>query len=129
MFRLVIAEGAQVRTNEFRDGDYAAVSMDGPELDLAREGEEQVLRVLDLGAAEVVERTYRWAKTEGDCRVVDFSDRNKTARRWVCLSNRAFSLGAAAWFAMAVSRLRSSLVKSGWSTSFVAVIVPKIRSR
>ncbi len=89
VFRLVIAEGAQVRTNEFRDGDYAAVSMDGPELALAGEGDEKTLRVLDMGAAEVVDRTYRWAKTEGGYRVVDFSDRNKTARRWV----RADALG------------------------------------
>jgi hypothetical protein len=89
VFRLVIAEEATVRTNAFRDDDYEAVSMDGPELELANEGDEKTLRVLDLGAAEVVDRTYRWTKSDGDYRVVDFSDRNKSARRWV----RADALG------------------------------------
>ena len=83
VFRFVIANNGAVRTHEIPDGSYDAASMDGPELNLAAEGESKTLRVLDMGAAEVVERTYRWASTDGDLRVVQFEDRNKSARRWV----------------------------------------------
>jgi len=83
VFRFVIAEGGAVRTNEFLDADYDAVSMDGPELALGGLGQTKSLRILDMGAAEVVDRTYTWAKNDEGFRVIEFSDRNKTARRWV----------------------------------------------
>jgi len=71
--------------------DYDYTTMECPETRLQREGEERVLRLLDLETLSVVTRRYRWVKSEDvtvdgkrlHCRVIDFEDPNKKCRRWV----------------------------------------------
>jgi hypothetical protein len=92
-FRFVISETGVTRTNEFADADYDAVSMDGPELALADVGDEKTLRLLDMGEAQVVARTYRRLKDEAGFLVVEFNDANKRGRRWVKADDLGMFIG------------------------------------
>ena len=66
--------------------------MECPEARLDFAGKTQVtLRILDVEKMAVVKREYRLVRTEQytvggkeyPCRVIDYSDKNKNARRWI----------------------------------------------
>ena len=90
-FLLNITENGVRRTMKVNRDDYDYTTMECPETRLQREGEERVLRLLDLETLSVVTRRYRWVKSEDvtvdgkrlHCRVIDFEDPNKKCRRWV----------------------------------------------
>jgi hypothetical protein len=78
-------------TSTFSRESYDFTTMDCPELRIKEEGESLIVRLLDLEACEVVERTYRWVRMErltvngvADLfRVIEFRDRNKSGTRWI----------------------------------------------
>jgi hypothetical protein len=90
-FLFTIRDNDEIRTEAISREDYDMTSMDSVELQLARPGDEQTLRILDLNLLVLVERRYHWVKSEKiamggtavSSRVVDFMDPNKQIRRWV----------------------------------------------
>jgi hypothetical protein len=82
-FVFVVTQDGATRTNSVGASDYDVVGMDGPETGLAKMNEPTTWRVLDMGGARVVERTYTWLRDEDGLRVVEFSDPYKSGRRWV----------------------------------------------
>jgi archaeosine-15-forming tRNA-guanine transglycosylase len=89
--RLDVREGGKLRTVVFPRGRYDYTTMDCAEMSLTREGEQRVIRLLDLEHVRVVSRNYRWEKSEDipiggrniNCRVIDFEDRDTRGRRWI----------------------------------------------
>jgi Protein of unknown function (DUF3108) len=91
-FRFDVREHGAVRTVVIPRSSYDYTTMECPEARLDFSEKPQVtLRVLDVEKMAVVKREYHLVRTahytvagkEYPCRVVDFSDRNKKARRWI----------------------------------------------
>lgn len=89
--RLDIKEAGTARTVIFPRDRYDYTTMDCAEMSLTKEGEQRVIRLLDLEHVRVVTRSYRWKKSEDipigarsiNCRVIDFEDRDTHGRRWI----------------------------------------------
>jgi hypothetical protein len=91
-FRFDVSENGKKRTIAIRRSSYDHTTMECPEatMDFAARG-KTVLRILDTEYMTVVERSYRLVREEvyrvGDkeyhCRLVDFTDPNKSCRRWI----------------------------------------------
>jgi hypothetical protein len=82
-FVFLVTENGATTTSVVHDADYDAVGMEGPELALSEPGATNTLRVLDVGAARVIERSYCWIRSEDGLRVVEYADANKSGTRWV----------------------------------------------
>jgi len=90
-FLLRISGNGSVRSMVVERSRYDHTTMECPEIAMKREGEELTLRLLDLETLMVVNRRYRWEKSEDvtvdgrkiRCRVVTFEDCNKKCRRWI----------------------------------------------
>lgn len=63
-FTLRITDGSGQRTESFKRGSYDFTTMDCPEMTLKQEGEQAVVRLLDLEHGRVVTRRYRWIRSE-----------------------------------------------------------------
>lgn len=91
VFRFSIVENGAERILEIPRDSYDVTTQDGVELTLDAALKERKLRVLDLGALQVVERTYQLSGREEieagagrtACRVIDMEDCNKKIRRWI----------------------------------------------
>jgi hypothetical protein len=91
-FRFDLYENGKKRTIAIRRSSYDHTTMECPEatMDFGAKG-KTVLRMLDTEYMTVVERSYRLVREElyriGDreyrCRIVDFTDPNKSCRRWI----------------------------------------------
>lgn len=90
VFRFRVNENGASRTVSVPRSSYDCTTMDCPETGMQREGETMEVRLLDLEQARVVKRKFHWVRSEEveaggrrlQCRVVDFSDHNNSARRW-----------------------------------------------
>jgi hypothetical protein len=91
-FRFEAREQGVSRTVVIPRSSYDYTSMECPEARIDFSEKPQVtLRILDVEKMAVVRREYRLVRTahytvagkEYPCRVVDFSDPNKKARRWI----------------------------------------------
>jgi hypothetical protein len=91
-FRFDVREQGATRSVVIPRSSYDYTTMECPEARLDFSGKKQVaLRVLDVEKLAVVKREYRLVRTtdyvmagkEYPCRIVDFSDQNKKARRWI----------------------------------------------
>jgi hypothetical protein len=91
-FRFDVHEQGTTRSIVIPRSSYDYTTMECPEARLDFSAAPQItLRVLDVEKLAVVKREYRLVKntqyTIGDkefpCRIVDFSDPNKKARRWI----------------------------------------------
>jgi len=91
-FRFDIREHGGIRTVIIPRSSYDYTTMECPEARLDFSEKPQVtLRILDVEKMAVVKRGYHLIRTahytiagkEYPCRVVDFSDQNKKARRWI----------------------------------------------
>ncbi|HBA88136.1 MAG TPA: hypothetical protein DCZ75_09185 [Geobacter sp.] len=90
-FRFRLNENGTARTVSVPRSSYDFTTMDCPETTMRSEGESIEVRLLDLEQARVVKRKLHWIRSEVievggrrlRCRVVDLSDPNTTARRWV----------------------------------------------
>jgi hypothetical protein len=91
-FRFNVNENGKKRTIAIRRSSYDHTTMECPEatMDFGATG-KMVLKMLDTEFMTVVERRYRLVREEiyrvGDkeyhCRIVDFTDPNKSCRRWI----------------------------------------------
>lgn len=102
VFRFEVKERSGVRSLAVSRRSYDATTMEFPEaqLDLHR-ARPSAIRVLDVERLAVVKREYRLHRETAytvsgkdyPCLAVDFSDQNKSARRWIRReSNSAFML-------------------------------------
>jgi hypothetical protein len=90
-FMIEIKENGKQRTMAVNRESYDFTTMECPEVRIKHEGDEMTVRLLDLETLSVVNRRYRWVKSEDvevdgrriRCRVVDFEDPNKKCRRWI----------------------------------------------
>jgi hypothetical protein len=91
-FRFNVREQGGVRSVIIPRSSYDYTTMECPEARQDFSGKTEVsLRVLDVEKMAVVKRDYRLIRTEQysvagkdyPCRVIDYSDRNKKARRWI----------------------------------------------
>jgi hypothetical protein len=91
-FRFDVREHGGTRTIVIPRSSYDYATMECPEARLDFSGKTQVtLRILDVEKMAVVKREYRFVRTEQytvggkeyPCRVIDYSDQNKKARRWI----------------------------------------------
>ncbi|MDD2310698.1 MAG: hypothetical protein PHH91_14065 [Desulfuromonadaceae bacterium] len=91
-FRFDVREQGGARSVIIPRSSYDYTTMECPEARQDFSGKAEVtLRVLDVEKMAVVKREYRLVRTEQyavagkefPCRVVDYSDRNKKARRWI----------------------------------------------
>jgi hypothetical protein len=91
-FRFDVHEQGVARSVVIPRSSYDYTTMECPEARLDFSGKSQVsLRILDVEKMAVVKREYRLVRNESytvagkeyPCRVVDYSDRNKKARRWI----------------------------------------------
>ncbi|NTV48933.1 MAG: hypothetical protein HGB32_10130 [Geobacteraceae bacterium] len=91
-FRFDVREQGGARSVIIPRSSYDCTTMECPEARLDFSGKAEVaLRVLDVEKMAVVKRDYRLVRTaqytvdgkEYPCRIVDYSDRNKKARRWI----------------------------------------------
>jgi hypothetical protein len=91
-FRFDVREQGGARSLVIPRNSYDYTTMECPEARLDFADRSQVtLRILDVEKMAVVRRDYQLVKTAhyaiGDrklpCRIVDYSDRNKKARRWI----------------------------------------------
>ncbi len=91
-FRFDVHEQGVARSVIIPRSSYDYTTMECPEARIEFSGKPQVtLRVLDVEKMAVVKREYRLVRTaqytvggkEYPCRIVDYSDRNKKARRWI----------------------------------------------
>lgn len=90
-FLLDIRENGVKRTLAVNRDRYDYTTIECPEITMKHEGDEMKLRLLDLETLMVVNRSYRWVKSEDvtvngqqiHCRVIDFEDQNKKGRRWI----------------------------------------------
>jgi len=91
-FRFNVNKNSKKRTIAIPRSSYDHTTMECPEatMDFGAKG-KTVLRMLDTEYMTVVERSYRLVREElyriGDreyhCRIVDFTDPNKSCRRWI----------------------------------------------
>ena len=97
-FRFEVHEQGATRTLAIPRESYDYTTMECPEAQLDFSDKTQVtLRVLDVEKMAVVKRDYRLvrnaryrvAEKEYPCRIVDFTDRNKNARRWISYDGSA----------------------------------------
>ncbi len=100
-FRFDVREHGATRAVVIPRSSYDYTTMECPEARIDFSERPQVtLRVLDVEKMAVVQREYRLVRTahytvagkEYPCRVVDFSDRNKKARRWITWDGTAVVL-------------------------------------
>ena len=91
-FRFDVREQGMARSVVIPRSSYDYTTMECPEARLDFAGKTQVtLRILDVEKMAVVKREYRLVRTEQytvggkeyPCRVIDYSDQNKNARRWI----------------------------------------------
>lgn len=91
-FRFDVREQGGARSVIIPRSSYDYTTMECPEARQDFSGKTEVsLRVLDVEKMAVVKRDYRLVRTgqysvagkEYPCRIVDYSDRNKKARRWI----------------------------------------------
>lgn len=91
-FRFDVREQGVARTIVIPRSSYDFTTMECPEARLDFAGNPLVtLRILDVEKMAVVKREYRLVRTEQytvggkeyPCRVIDYSDQNKKARRWI----------------------------------------------
>ena len=91
-FRFDVREQGTSHTIVIPRSSYDCTTMECPEARLDFGGKTEVsLKVLDVEKMAVVKREFRLVRTayytvDGKsypCRIVDFSDRNKKARRWI----------------------------------------------
>ncbi len=91
-FRFDAHEPGGMRSVDIPRNSYDYTTMECPEAQLDFSGKsEVVLRILDVEKMVVVKRDYHLIRNafypvggkESPCRIVDFSDRNKKARRWI----------------------------------------------
>ena len=91
-FRFEVREQGMARSVVIPRGSYDHTTMECPEARLDFAGKTHVtLRILDVEKMAVVKREYRLVRTEQytvggkeyPCRVIDYSDQNKKARRWI----------------------------------------------
>lgn len=91
-FRFTVREHGAAHTVVIPRNSYDYTTMECPEARIDFTEKPQItLRVLDVEKLVVVKREYRLVRTahytvagkEHPCRIVDFSDRNKKARRWI----------------------------------------------
>jgi hypothetical protein len=92
VFRFDVREQGVARSVDIPRSSYDYTTMECPEARLDFAGKTQVtLRILDVEKMAVVKREYRLVRTEQyivagkgyPCRVIDYSDPNKKARRWI----------------------------------------------
>jgi len=121
-FILDIRENGANRTVLVDRGLYDYTSMECPEIRLQHEGEEKKLRILDLEALKVVNRTYRWVKSEDvsvdgmriHCRVIDIEDPQKRCRRWItpdavgAIITRQDGMGKGGSYSMRIAHLKKT---------------------
>ena len=97
-FRFNVREQGGERSVIIPRSSYDYTTMECPEARQDFTGKTEVtLRVLDVEKMVVVKRDYRLVRTaqyvvagkEYPCRVVDYSDRNKKARRWIAWDGTA----------------------------------------
>ena len=91
-FRFDVHEQGATRSIVIPRSSYDSTTMECPEARIDFSVAPQItLRVLDVEKLAVVKREYRLVKNtqyiigdkEFPCRIVDFSDQNKKARRWI----------------------------------------------
>jgi uncharacterized protein (UPF0262 family) len=91
-FRFEVREQGAMRSVVIPRSSYDYTTMECPEARLDFSDKQQVtLRILDVENMAVVKRDYHFVRNtlysvggkELPCRIVDFSDRNKKARRWI----------------------------------------------
>jgi uncharacterized protein (UPF0262 family) len=91
-FRFTVRENGGTRFVSIPKNSYDHTTMECPEARLDFSGKKQVIkRILDVEKLAVVNRNYQLIKNshyevsgkEYPCRIVDFSDPNKKARRWI----------------------------------------------
>jgi hypothetical protein len=91
-FRFEVREQGTTRTIVIPRSSYDYTTMECPEARLDLSGNAPVtLNILDVEKMAVVKRSYRLVRNshytvagkEYPCRVVDYSDQNKKARRWI----------------------------------------------
>jgi len=91
-FRFEVREKGVARSIVIPRNSYDYTTMECPEAQMDFSGRAEVsLRILDVEKMAVVKRDYRLVRTsqyavggkEYPCRIVDFSDINKKARRWI----------------------------------------------
>ena len=91
-FRFDVRERGTTRSIVIPRSSYDFTTIECPEAQLDFSGKTEVtLRILDVEKMAVVKRDYHLVRNasysvggkELPCRIVDFSDRNKKARRWV----------------------------------------------
>lgn len=97
-FRFEVREHGIARSVVIPRSSYDYTTMECPEARLDFSGKTQVtLRILDVEKMAVVKREYRLVRNEQytvagkeyPCRVIDYSDRNKKARRWINWDGKA----------------------------------------
>jgi hypothetical protein len=100
-FRFVVREKGRSHAVVIPRGSYDYTTMECPEARIDFNGKGPVtLRLLDVERLTVVKREYRLLRTEQyavagkeyPCRVVDYSDPNKTARRWISWDGTAVTM-------------------------------------
>ena len=91
-FHFDISENGKKRSITIPVSSYDHTTMECPEATMQfKPGGTKTVRVLDPEFMEVVERSYRLVREdtfevdgkEYKCRVVDFTDRHKSCRRWI----------------------------------------------
>jgi hypothetical protein len=97
-FRFEVREKGVMRSIVIPRSSYDYTTMECPEAQMDFSGKAEVsLRILDVEKMAVVKRDYRLVRTsqyavggkEYPCRIVDFSDINKKARRWIAWDGTA----------------------------------------
>ena len=96
VFRFRLNQGGAVQAVAVPKTSYDFTTMDCPETTMQQLGDTMEVRLLDMEHAKVVTRKFHWVKTEElevggrhlSCRVVDFTDQNNSARRWVSNDER-----------------------------------------
>lgn len=97
-FRFDVRERGVMRTVVIPRSSYDYTTMECPEARLDFSERSQItLRILDVEKMTVVKRDYRLVRNatytvagkEHPCRIVDFSDPNKKARRWIAWDGTA----------------------------------------
>jgi hypothetical protein len=97
-FHFDVREHAATRSIVIPRNSYDYTTMECPEAQLDFSDKKQItLRILDVEKMEVVKREYRFVENTAyaigekkfPCRIIDFSDQNKKARRWIAWDGSA----------------------------------------
>jgi hypothetical protein len=100
-FRFDVREHGVTRSIVIPRSSYDYTTMECPEARIDFSEKPQIsLRILDVEKMTVVRRDYRLVRNaqyvvagkESPCRIVDFSDQNKKARRWITWDGSAIVL-------------------------------------